>query len=270
MPVRLPAQVDQLPARALPALEIAGLIAAIGTQDRTGFGRAALHLAATTMPVAHATLFAHRAGAEGGDAGSAPRILSGASEHAGDRFVFDVFHEYGAELYPYDSNRRAERDALSQPRGLPQLRRQCRSEIEHGGYRRFYERGAMVDRVSVLVRAGRDCLALNFYRDDRQGRYRADELRRFGQIAPVLASAAERHYALTGTQEGDWASRLLRIAPELTPRELSVVCGLLDGATLKTVARGLGIQPSTAATYRDRAYQRLSVRSLRDLPARLI
>ena len=247
----------------LPALETAGLIAAIGACERTGFAGAALRLAHTALRVSHCTLFSHDA------ADGAPRILSGASLSQHDTFVFDVFHEYGAGLYTHDSNRRA----LRSPRSGPTVCRQQRGEITHGGYRRFYERGEMVDRASVLVR-GHDGapLALNFYRDDRIGRYRAEELRRLASIAAVLAGAVQQHHAACAAKPAgaDWRARLLPIAAGLTERELAVLCGLLDGATLKTVARALDIAPTTAATYRDRAYSRLGVRSLREVPARLL
>jgi DNA-binding CsgD family transcriptional regulator len=251
----------------LPALETAGLIAAIGARERTGFAGAALRLAHTALRLSHCTLFSHDA------ADGAPRILSGASLSQHDTFVFDVFHEYGAGLYTHDSNRRALRHVSGPARGTVKVCRQQRGEITHGGYRRFYERGEMVDRASVLVR-GHDGapLALNFYRDDRIGRYRADELRRLAAIAPVLAGAVQQHHAASAAKPAgaDWHARLLQLAPGLTERELAVLCGLLDGATLKTVARALDIAPTTAATYRDRAYARLGVRSLREVPARLL
>lgn len=252
-------------ASTLPAFETAALIAAIGARERSGFAGAALRLADTALRVSHCTLFSHQS-APDDTSGGAPRILSGASLTQGDSFVFEVFHEYGAGLYAHDSNRRALREARS-----PLLMcRQQRGEIAHRGYRRFYERGEMVDRASLLLRAaGGACLALNFYRDDRAGRYQPQELECLRAIAPILASAAERHYAALAPAAG-WQARLAQLAPDLTPRELAVLAGLLDGATLKLVARRLGIQPSTAATYRDRGYARLGVRSLRDLPARLI
>jgi len=252
---------------ALPTLETAGLIAAIGAHERTGFAGAALRLAHTALRVSHCTLFSHDA------ADGAPRILSGASLSQHDAFVFDVFHEYGAGLYTHDGNRRALRRFGQAPRSALAVCRQQRGEITHGGYRRFYERGEMVDRASILLR-GHDGapLALNFYRDDRIGRYRADELRRLAAIAPVLADAARQHHAASSAVPAGtgWRARLLRLAPGLTGRELAVLCGLLDGATLKTVAHALGVAPTTAATYRDRAYARLDVRTLRDLPARLL
>jgi hypothetical protein len=135
-------------ATTLPALETAALIGAIGTRERTGFAGAALRLADTALRVSHCTLFSHQsaqaAQAVQDDAGGgAPQILSGASLTQGNSFVFDVFHEYGAGLYTHDSNRRALREARS-----PLLMcRQQRGEIAHRGYRRFYERGEIVDRV---------------------------------------------------------------------------------------------------------------------------
>jgi len=252
----------------LPAAETAGLITAIGARERTGFSTAALLLAHTTLGVSHCTLFSH-------DAGGAPHILSGASLSQNETFVFDVFHEYGAGLYTHDSNRRALRPATRavEPACGHLVRRQQRGEIAHAGYRRFYERGEMVDRVSVLTRAPDGTrLALNLYRDDRLGRYRAPELASLTRIAPVLASAAQQHYAMTLAKPAaaGWSGRLLQLAPGLTPRESAVLCGLLDGATLKEVARELGIAPTSAATYRDRGYARLNVRTLREIPAKLL
>jgi DNA-binding CsgD family transcriptional regulator len=252
----------------LPAAETAGLIAAIGARERTGFSTAALLLAHTTLGVSHCTLFSH-------DAIGAPRILSGASLSQNETFVFDVFHEYGAGLYAHDSNRRALRPAARalMPSCGHLVRRQQRGEIAHAGYRRFYERGEMVDRVSVLTHAlDGTRLALNLYRDDRLGRYRAAELAGLTRIAPVLASAAQQHYALSlaRPRSTDWAARLAQLAPTLTPRESAVLCGLLGGATLKEVARALGIAPTSAATYRDRGYARLNVRTLREIPSRLL
>ena len=54
----------------------------------------------------------------------------------------------------------------------------------------------------------------------------------------------------------------------LTDRERDVVRGALAGRTIASIARELGISPSTAATYRTRACEKLSVESLEELRRR--
>lgn len=51
----------------------------------------------------------------------------------------------------------------------------------------------------------------------------------------------------------------------LTPRELEVVTQIAQGATYREIAEGLGISEKTVATYRERASEKLGVRSRAEL-----
>jgi DNA-binding CsgD family transcriptional regulator len=75
--------------------------------------------------------------------------------------------------------------------------------------------------------------------------------------APALAAAARRHLALSATAPVPVEDRALAA---LSHRERQVVDTILAGRTAKEAGRLLGLSPTSVATYRQRAFQKLGVR----------
>jgi DNA-binding CsgD family transcriptional regulator len=60
-------------------------------------------------------------------------------------------------------------------------------------------------------------------------------------------------------------ARVRRACPQLTPRELDVLRGTLDGASAVEIAAQMGVKPASVVTYQKRAYARLGISSQRQL-----
>lgn len=86
-----------------------------------------------------------------------------------------------------------------------------------------------------------------------------------GAVAGVAAGDASLHPAVATAVLRQWrALREDRQAPptiELTPAEQRVLAAMVDGATTRTIARGLGVSPKTVESHTSRLYGKLQVRT---------
>lgn len=123
----------------------------------------------------------------------------------------------------------------------------------------IYVRHAMVERLSLAwTLDDRSLLAVNLYHHAHQGRFQPGEVERFVDAAPLLKAAVVRHIELQG-QPADPRSRLARVCPALTERELDVLERLLRGMTYDGIAADMALAVGTVKTYRARAFARLGI-----------
>ena len=81
----------------------------------------------------------------------------------------------------------------------------------------------------------------------------------FGEHAPVLAAAVRRHLELARPGSTPEAAGATPHGTPLSAREQQVVDAILDGASTKVCARMLGLSPTSVATYRQRAFDKLGI-----------
>ncbi len=60
-------------------------------------------------------------------------------------------------------------------------------------------------------------------------------------------------------------ARVRRACPALTPCELNVLRGMLEGASAAEIAEQMGVKPSSVITYQKRTYARPGISSQRQL-----
>lgn len=126
----------------------------------------------------------------------------------------------------------------------------------------------LVDKVSLSVSADDGAYYLNLYRGAAHGPFLEVDLARLDALAPLLASLIRRHYAKAQSTSPQRPSpQEAAILASLSDREQQLCLFLLRGHTLKTAAAELNIAPSTAETYRKRAYAKLDVPSKAQLVA---
>jgi len=260
----------------LGAADAARVVASIGSQDRTALAAAILDVARQRIDVHRCTIFSF-------EAERSPRLISGASR--GDAWgVFSTAARYTREFCQHDGIRLAMREQLpAMPAASPQqpptrllLQRQRPGDIAHAEYREAcYVSQRVAERVSVLARAGRDCwIATNLYRATSAPGYSEAEIEAFAGLAPLFAACAAQHYAADTdgetTYRGAITADIGALCPALTVREREVLLRLLDGLTTERIAADLDIRPTTVVTYRTRAYEKIGVRSRRELFARVL
>ncbi len=134
----------------------------------------------------------------------------------------------------------------------------------------IYERAELADRLSFLYApVQRSAYAINLYRGNRRGAFRAGEIEQLLAVAPLLrqvhGAALRAECGPEQTQEIRAASAdsaLRRQVPELSPRERAVCARIACGISVDGIAVDLGVAPSTVITLRKRAYAKLAARGL--------
>ncbi|MFC3230666.1 LuxR C-terminal-related transcriptional regulator [Marinibaculum pumilum] len=118
----------------------------------------------------------------------------------------------------------------------------------------FYDSLDLGGKTAILVARGALRIALNLYhqRPDGPTGWEPNLHRRLCALAGQVAAA---HFAAGSGPS--WPAPLA----VLTERERAVCQGILAGRKAETIAGDLGIAPSSVATYRRRAYEKLGISS---------
>lgn len=132
-----------------------------------------------------------------------------------------------------------------------------------------YHALGLAERFSLIQGRGEKTMRVNLYYRNRPNGAKSS----FDQItkyAPLLMAVIWRHYDFAVSFDNTNAvntfkSRLERVAPALTRRELEVCSLIAAGMTSEGIAIELGIGINTVLTYRKRAYARLEISSQNEL-----
>jgi DNA-binding CsgD family transcriptional regulator len=197
---------------------------------------------------------------------SAPRLVAAASQQgdaaqrAGQRYL-------DGQHYRLDDNLRG-LPALGGGLGLRQIQA---ADLPSSTWRAdCYDTPGLEGRLSLLAPGDGGWIVLNTYRPRRCTVAADTAFDHLRSQAPMLAAALRRHLALM--------ARLALVArpaaatdplATLSLREREVVQAILAGHSAKACARQLGLSPTSVATYRQRAFQKLGVRRQIEL-ARLV
>ncbi|EWG97842.1 helix-turn-helix transcriptional regulator [Halomonas sp. BC04] len=119
----------------------------------------------------------------------------------------------------------------------------------------------LVDKVSLTIPGQDSIYYLNLYCGVTAGPFTEDDLACLDSLAPLLSSLIRRHYGSTRSLSQRPSAEETAVLAPLSERERQLCLYLLRGHTLKTAAAQLDIAPSTAETYRKRAYAKLGVPS---------
>jgi DNA-binding CsgD family transcriptional regulator len=197
-----------------------------------------------------------------GDAPLPPPVLVAAASHHGDAAARAGLRYLRDQHYRLDHNLRG-LPALDGRMAFSQLQA---AQLPSSAWRNdCYDDVGLAGRLSLLVPAAGQWIVLNAYRPHRcavSGESAAYHLR---QQAPALAAALRRHLALTAPAAATSApASATAAAPDplaaLSARERQVVAAILAGHSAKECGRQLGLSPTSVATYRQRAFQKLGVR----------
>ncbi|MDT0502520.1 MULTISPECIES: helix-turn-helix transcriptional regulator [unclassified Halomonas] len=119
----------------------------------------------------------------------------------------------------------------------------------------------LADKASIMIPALDTLYYLNLYRDLARGPFSRQELEDLQSLTPLIASLIRRHYRQARPATLPARHEDAEALQALSKRERELCLLLLHGHTLKTAAAELDIAPSTADTFRKRAYAKLGVRS---------
>jgi DNA-binding CsgD family transcriptional regulator len=132
-----------------------------------------------------------------------------------------------------------------------------------------YHSAGLTERLSLISRRPEGLMRVNFYRGHNRQFY-DDFLEKLDECAPLLIAVLWRHQQAVGAtprhiSASTFRTRLKKVAPTLSDRELDVCSLVVGGVTSEGIALELGIGVNTVLTYRKRAYARLHISSQNEL-----
>lgn len=260
-----------LPTTEAPHAAAAGLIDCIARPD---FGRRTLARLNRSLPLAWWTVYQVFDD-------QPPRLCAHGSFDAPD-IALDCWRIYRSGVYRADTHFHAARAEVRGSAASSAVVTHCVADDFGRAHReQIYQAHSLSERLSLVSNGADDggngaLLAVNLYRHRAQPRFGTKDLDTVFALAAPLLAVARRHVELSAPGHdaaGDVltldapaalpvqqaAQRLRRRCPQLTERELAVCERLLRGWTFDGIAADLGVSPSTAKTYRNRAFGRLGI-----------
>jgi DNA-binding NarL/FixJ family response regulator len=256
------------PHRLVDAAAVAGLVDAIGSAEPEMLARCILDAVASIVDAQQCTVFAHEAQRN-------PRLLSGAGED-GPWLAFRTGALHAREFASQDALRDViDRKPAAGPVGAILVCRQRCDAMPQGSLRASCEDAGLADRLTVLVRAGETSwTAAHLYRSRARGAYTEEQIDGLTGVARLIARCIARHYACdvdgVASVRGSVSEGIVELGSRLTEREREVLTRILDGVTVNRIAEDLKLRPTTVATYRMRAYEKLGVTSRQELFAAVL
>jgi DNA-binding CsgD family transcriptional regulator len=125
----------------------------------------------------------------------------------------------------------------------------------------------------LSLHESRRWLSVNLYRGQEHGLMTDQELATVQALAPLIVQAVRLHYTgqvLSADLMALLQDRLALRGPPLSPRDLDVVRGLLQGLSTEQLAERMGLTLSSAQTYTKRIYRKLDVSGHKALVAWLL
>lgn len=202
-------------------------------------------------------------------------LFAGGTPNVPNDFPFAASCQYAQGFWRRDPLMRA---ILSDRMAECTLRTQSSDRIPKGDYRSFcYDEPGVLDRMSIFRRNGEKAVLLNFYRYRDSGHFSECDVNRVAGLSGLMTALVIKHLAIMDaaiTSGGHisavtLAESLRRRDVHLSERELAVCAAMLAGAALKEISRSLGVELSTAITYKRRAYDKLGISSRSELQALL-
>jgi DNA-binding CsgD family transcriptional regulator len=174
--------------------------------------------------------------------------LAGAISVTGSRALESGAHYMRNGLYRIEPSLQLAR--ASQQRLLLHTLR--RSELPHSRWMDHYREIGLEERISLLVALDDGgWVFMNAYRPPGCDVSMENAAHAMAEQAPVLAAALRRHLPPPAAA-GDPME-------ELSARERQVVDGILAGVSVKEMARQMELSPTSVATYRQRAFDKLGI-----------
>ncbi|HEY8359010.1 MAG TPA: helix-turn-helix transcriptional regulator [Ramlibacter sp.] len=164
-------------------------------------------------------------------------------------------HNVG-ECYVRDGYYRVDPMARTMVAGDDTLMLSCvqRDELPDHQWVHDYEAIGLAERLSLVVAVDGGWGVLNAYRPAQCDVPLDAAMHALGDQAQLVASAMRRHLALAGPAVA--ASDPFAV---LSARERQVIDAILEGLSAKECARELGLSPTSIATYRQRAFEKLGI-----------
>ncbi len=240
------------------------LLDAIACVDHTTLAHAVLDLVYPHVAMSNCSIMAFEA-----DRNPRPiSVYSRIDEHR----MFHCASNYARHLHQHDRIQLHLKSILPQQEvGHVTVHRQTLTQIIDAELRRLYnDTLGVVDSIAISIKtAHREWVTAHLCRHREQGPFAPEDIETILQLAPLIATSLSRHCRLEADGGSDYQTTvgdgIDELCSQLTQRERQVILRILDGATVEQIADELGLKPTTVITYRSRAYDKLGIRSRREL-----
>lgn len=259
----------------LPLQDATALLEKLGRASSHAVAEDFLHLLGRHVDLAQCTIFTFR--------GQGRPQLVGLGDRSRTHQLPLISSDYVSRFYLLDGSQQVMQAEENRHRRLGAashrqhilLHRQRSSDVQHTEYRTVcYEQPQLLERLSILQpQEGGRWLSVNLYRGVEHGFFDATAIATVEAYAPFVMQAMRLHYAGQTLQDdlaGLVLTRLQQRCPTLTPRDLDVVRGVLQGLSTDALAERLGLTVESARTYLKRLYRKLGIAGQRELFALLL
>lgn len=136
---------------------------------------------------------------------------------------------------------------------------------------KLYSSTGIAAKLALIIHRPNDVLTLAIYRSQEDGEFRKSDVNLMRSLSGELAAVVERHVTLSSSAKLNRLDELARLVIEipggslLSNQEVAVCARIIAGYSTESIALNLGISPHSVATYRLRAYAKLSISSQNEL-----
>jgi DNA-binding CsgD family transcriptional regulator len=155
------------------------------------------------------------------------------------------------------------------------LLRMRAADIPNPEYKQLiYDQFKLIDRISLLAQTSHHWFVVNLYRDIPSGEFTKNDLTTIHARSGLIVELCRKHFILLPSSvwkapslpEPEMLQSIIHgLGIHLSPREIEVCSYALIGVTNEGIGLTLGIQPSTVATLRKRAFSKLKVSNINQL-----
>lgn len=155
------------------------------------------------------------------------------------------------------------------------LLHQDANDIIDAGYRTVYDSAGTSQRFAIFRQLkDNHGLLICAYRAASSRAFSSSDLDFLELSSPCLSEAAVQRYQVLPPNPLQISDKLEALQNDLqirlSKREYEIVLCIARGLTLPSAADAMGIQPASAITYRKRAFEKLEIRTQRELFSRLM
>jgi len=249
---------------------IANVVRALGTPDFEG---KLMDFLSELVPVDHCTVFTYS------DKGEAGHLFTHSSmqDHEAEALARDYVEKYHAR----DPNF-AEMQDIDDSEYHHFERNDFSADYDASYQNHFFDRSGLIDKASAISKIEDGKVYCNFYRMNNSSVYSEDDWKALTDLMPLATALIAGHYDLARARGSvfldNGSEHIVRksivhnvvsqdMAPFdlLTNRERQVCERILLGYTTTGIGLDLDIAPTSVATYRKRAYAKLSISSQNEL-----
>ena len=188
---------------------------------------------------------------------------SATSKEVANHIAFKYLDKYYSAdpVFSYKEKLQANHDLIH-------IQRQKAEEIKNSNYRYYcYDDAGVKERLSLVqLLCDGGFISINLYKNNDQHFFDQIDVSRIVSVSPFVFSTLSKHIEFKEIIERrSRDTQFYDARQKLSGREYEVFSRILNGLTVKEIAKELGIAPTSVAEHRKNAYSKLSIKNYKQL-----